>query len=33
VAASDTVVTIVAGPLDHIGVNLKIKCSVPRPSK
>jgi ABC-type dipeptide/oligopeptide/nickel transport system permease subunit len=31
--ASNTVVTIVAGPLNYIGVNPKIKCSVPQPSK
>jgi hypothetical protein len=26
-------VTIVAGPLNYIGVNPKIKCNVPQPSK
>lgn len=26
-------VTIVAGPLNYIGVNPKIKCRVPQPSK
>jgi hypothetical protein len=26
-------VTIVAGPLNYVGVNPKIKCSVPQPSK
>ena len=31
--ASNTVVTIVAGPLNYIGVNPKIKCNVPQPSK
>jgi hypothetical protein len=25
-------VTIVAGPLNYLGVNPKIKCSLPRPS-
>ena len=32
----DTVLTIVAGPLNYMGVNPKIKCrtpSVPKPSK
>ncbi|GAA4263780.1 hypothetical protein [Dactylosporangium darangshiense] len=31
--ASSTVVTIVAGPLNYVGVNPKIKCDVPQPSK
>jgi hypothetical protein len=31
--ASNTVVTIVAGPLNYIGVNPKITCNVPQPSK
>jgi hypothetical protein len=26
-------VTIVAGPLNYLGVNPKIKCNVPQPSK
>jgi hypothetical protein len=26
-------VTIVSGPLNYIGVNPKIKCNVPQPSK
>jgi membrane protein YdbS with pleckstrin-like domain len=26
-------VTIAAGPLNYVGVNPKIKCSVPQPSK
>jgi hypothetical protein len=26
-------VTIVAGPLNYVGVNPKIKCSIPEPSK
>lgn len=26
-------VTVVAGPLNYVGVNPKIKCSVPQPSK
>lgn len=28
-----TVLTIVAGPLNYIGVNPKIKCQTPQPSK
>jgi hypothetical protein len=31
--ASNTIVTIAAGPLNYIGVNPKIKCNVPQPSK
>jgi len=31
--ASNTIVTIVAGPLNYIGVNPKIHCNVPQPSK
>jgi hypothetical protein len=30
---SDTVVTIVAGPLNYLGVNPKVKCPTPEPSK
>jgi len=29
----DTVLTIVAGPLNYFGVNPKIKCALPQPSK
>lgn len=29
----DTVLTIVAGPLNYVGVNPKIKCKAPQPSK
>lgn len=29
----DTVLTIVAGPLNYLGVNPKIECKVPKPSK
>lgn len=29
---SDTVLTIVAGPLNYMGVNPKVKCEVPEPS-
>lgn len=29
----DTVLTIVAGPLNYLGVNPKIDCKVPKPSK
>ena len=34
--ASDTVLTVVAGPLNYVGVNPKVKCpdlKVPQPSK
>lgn len=31
--AGTTIVTIVAGPLNYIGVNPKINCHVPQPSK
>jgi hypothetical protein len=30
---STIAVTIVAGPLNYVGVNPKIKCHVPQPSK
>jgi hypothetical protein len=30
---STTAVTIVAGPLNYLGVNPKIKCRVPQPSE
>lgn len=30
---SDTALTVVAGPLNYVGVNPKVKCSVPQPSK
>ncbi len=29
----DTVLTVIAGPLNYLGVNPKIKCNVPEPSK
>jgi hypothetical protein len=32
-SASDTVLTIVAGPLNYVGVNPKVKCKTPQPSK
>ena len=28
-----TVVTIIAGPLNYVGVNPKVHCSLPEPSK
>ncbi len=28
-----TAVTIIAGPLNYVGVNAKIKCRAPQPSK
>jgi hypothetical protein len=31
--AGDTVVTILAGPLNYLGVNPKIHCVLPQPSK
>ncbi len=31
--AGNTVVTIIAGPLNYVGVNPKINCQVPQPSK
>jgi hypothetical protein len=30
---SDTVLTIVAGPLNYVGVNPKVTCTTPQPSK
>lgn len=30
---SDTALTIVAGPLNYAGVNPKVKCEVPEPSR
>jgi hypothetical protein len=32
-SAGDTALTIVAGPLNYVGVNPKIDCKVPQPSK
>jgi hypothetical protein len=32
-STSDTVLTIVAGPLNYMGVNPKVKCHTPQPSK
>lgn len=29
----DTALTVVAGPLNYMGVNPKIKCKTPQPSK
>jgi hypothetical protein len=31
--AGTIAVTIVAGPLNYVGVNPKIKCTIPEPSK
>ncbi|RYP82386.1 hypothetical protein EKO23_21905 [Nocardioides guangzhouensis] len=31
--ASDTILTVVAGPLNYLGVNPKVKCNVPEPSR
>ena len=30
---ADVVLTIVAGPLNYVGVNPKVHCKVPQPSK
>lgn len=30
---SDTVLTIVSGPLNYLGVNPKVDCKTPQPSK
>ena len=30
---SDTALTVVAGPLNYVGVNPKVTCRVPQPSK
>ena len=32
-STSDTVLTIVAGPLNYVGVNPKVDCKTPQPSK
>jgi len=32
-SAGTIALTIVAGPLNYIGANPKVKCSVPQPSK
>lgn len=31
--AGNTAVTIIAGPLNYVGINPKIKCTVPKPSE
>jgi hypothetical protein len=31
--ASTTLVTIVAGPLNYLGINPKVTCNLPQPSK
>ena len=30
--AGDTALTVVAGPLNHLGVNPKVDCKTPQPS-
>lgn len=30
---SDTVLTVIAGPLNYLGVNPKVDCKAPEPSK
>jgi membrane protein YdbS with pleckstrin-like domain len=32
-SASTIVVTIVAGPLNYFGINPRVKCQLPQPSK
>lgn len=29
----DTAITIIAGPLNYVGVNPKVTCTIPQPSK
>jgi hypothetical protein len=31
--AGDTALTVVAGPLNYVGVNPKVDCKTPQPSK
>jgi hypothetical protein len=31
--SGDTVLTVVAGPLNYVGVNPKVNCRTPQPSK
>jgi hypothetical protein len=31
--SSDTVLTVIAGPLNYLGVNPKVDCDLPEPSK
>lgn len=30
---ADTALTVVAGPLNYVGVNPKVECKTPKPSK
>ncbi len=30
---SDTALTVVAGPLNYVGLNPKVECKTPKPSK
>lgn len=30
---SDTALTVLAGPLNYVGVNPKVECNVPQPSE
>lgn len=32
-SSGDTALTIVAGPLNYVGVNPKVDCKIPQPSK
>lgn len=31
--AGNTILTIISGPLNYMGINPKLQCSVPEPSK
>jgi hypothetical protein len=31
--ASDTALTVLAGPLNYVGANPKVRCNAPEPSK
>jgi hypothetical protein len=31
--ASDTIITVIAGPLNYVGINPKVNCATPQPSK
>jgi hypothetical protein len=31
--AGNTILTVIAGPLNYIGINPKVQCTVPQPSQ
>jgi hypothetical protein len=31
--AGNTIMTVAAGPLNYVGINPKVKCDVPKPSR